>query len=131
MAKTMTKLAAKVTGFDIPVENEERATKFYNSVFGWKIITGEKDHSHVETVEVDKNWVPKEKGAVNGMLYKRGSKHDRAALMITVESISDTIEKINKLKGCVVTAKTEVGAGWWAEIADTEGNLFELWENRD
>lgn len=131
MQKTMSKTACKVTGFDIPVENEARAIKFYNSVFGWNIITGEKDHSHVETVPVDSNWLPKEKGAVNGMLYKRGSKRDRAAILITVGSISDTIGKIKEQKGCVVTQKTEVPAGWWAEIADTEGNLFELWENRE
>jgi len=131
MEKTMTKVACKVTGFEIPVENEERAIKFYNNAFGWKIITGEKDHSHVETVGVDGNWVPKEKGAVNGMLYKKGSKNDRVAMLITVGSIADALEKVKSQNGRVVTEKTKVEAGWWAEITDTEGNLFELWENRE
>ena len=131
MEKTMTKVACKVTGFEIPVENEERAIKFYKSVFGWNIDTGEKDHSHIGTVEVDSNWVPKDKGAVNGLMYKKVSKNDRVALMITVNSITDAIEKIKKENGCVITEKTKVPAGWWAEITDTEGNLFELWENRE
>jgi len=128
----MTKTACKVTGFEIPVENRQRASRFYSNVFNWEIETGEKDHAHIGTVELDANWLPKEKGAINGMMYEKASKHDRVALMITVSSISDTLEKVKSHNGRVVTEKTQAGEmGWWAEINDTEGNLFELWEDKE
>ena len=130
MEATAVKTSYKVTGFEIPVENKERAGKFYSSVFGWNIANGEKGYSHIETVEMDQNWVPKEKGAVNGGMYKREAKSDKVALMITVDSITDTLKKAKDENGRVITGKTPAGEwGWWAEIADTEGNIFELWEN--
>ena len=131
MEKTMTKTACRVTGFEIPVENVARAKEFYNNVFGWNIKTGEQGYSHIETVEMDNDWVPKEKGAVNGGMYKRESRNDKVALMITVDSISDYLEKIRRENGKVLTGKTKAGEwGWWAEITDTEGNVFELWEDQ-
>jgi len=131
MQKELTKVACRVTGFEIPVENEARAKKFYNDAFGWRIETGMKGYSHIETAEMDNDWVPKERGAVNGGMYKRETRNDRTALMITVDSITEYLEKVKSGNGRVLTGKTKAGEwGWWAEIADTEGNVFELWEDR-
>jgi uncharacterized protein len=122
----------KVTGFEIPVANMKRAEKFFKGVFGWKFDHWGSDYAHVKTVEMDKNWVPKEKGAVNGMLFKRESKKEAPLILVTVDSIDKTIEKIKKQKGKIVTPKTEAGEwGWWAEVKDTEGNAFELWEDNE
>jgi len=120
----------KVTGFDIPADNVKRAGKFYEKVFGWKISSHSEGHSHITTVKMDKNWVPEEKGAVNGGLYKRAKKKESPAVIVEVDSIDDSLAKAKKAKGRVVTPKTEAGEwGWWAEIEDTEGNIFELWED--
>jgi predicted enzyme related to lactoylglutathione lyase len=64
----------KVTGFEIPADDMKRAQKFLKSVFGWEFEEWEGDYAHVKTVEMDKNWVPKEKGAINGGMFKRETK---------------------------------------------------------
>jgi predicted enzyme related to lactoylglutathione lyase len=120
----------QVTGFEIPVDNEARAKKFFKDVFGWKLDNWGEGMTGITTVDMDDNWVPKEKGAVNGMMYKRKTKNETPLIMVTVDSIDKTITKVKKLKGKVVTAKTEAGEwGWWAEVMDTEGNILELWED--
>ena len=120
----------QVTGFDIPAYNVERAAEFYQQLFGWMTTSHEAGHSHVTTVKMDKNWVPKEKGAVNGGLYKRGKKKATPVTVVTVKSIDKSLVKARKAKGKVITPKTAAGQwGWWAEIRDTEGNIFELWED--
>jgi predicted enzyme related to lactoylglutathione lyase len=121
----------KVTHFEIPADNMKRAQKFLKSVFGWKFEDWDGDYAHVETVPMDKNWEPKEKGAINGALFKRESKKDQPLLVITVPSISKYLDKVKKAKGRIVTGKQEAGEwGYWAEIMDTEGNIFELWEDK-
>jgi len=120
----------QVTGFDIPAGNVKRAGKFYEKVFGWKISSHEAGHSHITTVKMDKNWEPVETGAVNGGLFKRGKKKETPAVVVNVDSIDESLAKAKKAKGRVVTPKTPAGQwGWWAEIQDTEGNIFELWED--
>ena len=120
----------KVTGFDVPAYNVERAAEFYQKLFGWKTTSHEEGHSHIMTVKMDKHWVPKKKGAVNGGLYKKGKKNEKLAAIVTVDSIDKSLARAKKAKGNVVTPKTAAGEwGWWAEIQDTEGNVFELWED--
>lgn len=122
----------KVTGFEIPAGRTERAGKFYRNVFGWKIEGKDEEYAHIKTVEMDRNWVPKEKGAVNGGLVKKEGKSDSPLLVITVDSIEKTLDKVRKAKGKVITGKQEAGEwGWWALIKDTEGNTFELWEDME
>lgn len=120
----------RVTDFEIPVDNLKRAEKFLKSVFGWKFDDWG-GGAHAMTVEMDRNFVPKEKGAINGTLYKRHEKNERPALVVTVPSIDKYLSKVKKAKGTVVTGKTDAGEwGWWAEIKDTEGNVYEIWEEK-
>ncbi len=123
----------KVTSFELPADNMKRAQKFFEDVFDWEFETWEKnDYAHIKTVEMDKNWVPKEKGAINGGLFKRMKKTDKPLVVVEVDSIDDTLAKVTKAKGKVVTEKQPVEEwGFWAEIMDTEGNIMELWEEKE
>jgi predicted enzyme related to lactoylglutathione lyase len=119
----------KVTGFEIPVDNMKRAQKFLKSVFGWQFKNWKDEYAHIMTVETNKHWIPKEKGAVNGGMYKMESKSDKPAVVVTVPSVAKYLEKAKKAGGKIITGKQEAGEwGFWAEIADTEGNIYQLWE---
>ncbi|OGS35068.1 MAG: hypothetical protein A2293_17025 [Elusimicrobia bacterium RIFOXYB2_FULL_49_7] len=122
----------KVTHFEIPADNLKRAQKFLKSVFGWKFEDWNGgDYVYAKTVDMDKNWKPKEKGAINGALFKRERKSDRPLIVISVASVSRYLDKVKKAGGKIVTPKQEAGEwGYWAEIMDTEGNVFELWEEK-
>ena len=116
----------------MPADNVERAGKFYRKVFRWEISSHEAGHSHITTVRVDKNWVPVEKGAVNGGLFKRVNKKETPMPVITVKSIDKSLSKVKAEKGRVITPKTAAGEwGFWAEIQDPDGNVLELWEDNN
>jgi len=119
----------KVIMFELPVGNLKRASEFYKKAFGWQIVPWNGAYG-VVTVPEDKNWVPKEKGAINGEMYRRESKNEKPALVILVPSIARTIAKLKRAGGKVVSEKEAYGEwGWYARVKDPEGNVFGLWEH--
>ncbi len=118
----------KVMMFEIPVNNIKRATGFYKTMFGWR-ITNWDGFYWVTTVPEDKNWVPKEKGAINGEMYRRATKDEKPTLVVMVPSITRALNKLVKAGGRVISKKEKIGEwGYYARIKDTEGNVFALWE---
>ena len=84
----------------------------------------------VHTVEVDEKQMPKQAGAINGGMYKRDETSAKSpVIVIDVASINDYIKKIKKAGGKLAAAKRQVGdMGFYAQIADTEGNVIGIWE---
>ena len=49
---------------------------------------------------------------------------------VTVDSIDQTVEQGSRLGATVIRPKSPVPKmGWYAVIADPEGNVFGLWQN--
>jgi predicted enzyme related to lactoylglutathione lyase len=114
----------RIIHFEIPAENPERAVKFYQKVFKWKIEkwAGPMDYWLVTTGE------DKEPG-INGAITL---KENLAATTNTVDvpSVDDFLKKIKEAGGKVVMPKTAVpGVGYMAYCADTEGNVFGIMQN--
>jgi predicted enzyme related to lactoylglutathione lyase len=121
----------KVIMFELPVKNTKRASAFYKAVFGWQIDPWDGVYG-VTTVPQDKNWVPKERGAINGEMYRREKKDDRPLLVVRVASIARTVSKLTKAGGRLVSEKEQYGEwGYYARVKDQEGNIFGLWEDMD
>ena len=124
-----------ITHFEIPADNVERAKKFYEKIFDWKIEKYDEDDEYlfVMTTEVgDDEWTPKEPGAINGGLVKRDSPKEPFLVYITVDSIDKACKDIEKNGGKMIVQKTKMGEwGWWATFKDTEGNVFGLYEESD
>ena len=118
----------KVVHFEIPADNVERASKFYKETFDWKITpVPQLNYTLLGTVEVDQNNMPKESGAINGGMMERGFGIKSPVLTINVDSIDETIEKIERQGGKIVQGKMEVPKiGFIAYFADTEGNILGL-----
>ncbi|MEK6933532.1 MAG: VOC family protein [Nanoarchaeota archaeon] len=122
----------KVVHFEVPYDDLERAKKFYIDVFGWKIQSmPEMNYNIVHTVDVDEQQMPKYKGAINGGMYKRDDLSAKGpVIVISVQSIDESIKKIEKVGGKIFKSKVSVGQmGFYAQIIDTEGNIIGLWEN--
>lgn len=57
----------KVVHFEIPVDNVEKAKKFYKDVFNWEVESYPgMDYTMCRTVAIDDKHMPKEVGAING-----------------------------------------------------------------
>lgn len=128
----------KVTHFEIPADDKDKAKQFYSSVFGWQINDipvqmggGEGSYTTATTVDVDQQtMVPTEPGAINGAITERGAITSAPVITITVDAIGDSIEKITAAGGSVVQGRQEIsGMGAYAYVTDPAGNVIGLWEN--
>lgn len=124
-----------ITYFEIPADNVDRAKKFYEKTFDWKIENYSKDDEYyfIMTTEVgDDEWTPKEPGAINGGLVKRTIPNEPFVNYITVDSIDKIGKSIEKNGGKMVVQKTKMSKwGWWAVFKDTEGNVLGLYEEAE
>ena len=117
----------KVVHFEIPYDNKGRASKFYSEIFGWKLLEiPEMDYTMIHAAQVDKNNMVTEKGAINGGLFQRNNDAKQPIVVIGVQSIDETIEKVISAGGKVVTPKRPIPNGSYARVADCEGNIIGL-----
>jgi uncharacterized protein len=115
-----------IVHFDIATDDPERAEKFYESLFGWKMEgpPGMTDYYLIETEDLNGN-----KG-VGGGLGKRGDPSQRISAYFGVENIDEYSKKITQLGGKVLQLKMPVpGWGYLTTCMDTEGNTFGLWQD--
>ncbi len=117
---------------EVPYEDRARAQKFYEGVFGWQITKmPDIDYLWANTAESDPDtMMPKNPGAINcGLMQKQHPGHG-PTIVIGVESIDSHLKKIADAGGRVTLPKMAVGThGFYAMVADTEGNIIALWEN--
>lgn len=123
----------KVVHFEIPVDDLDRAKAFYSSVFGWGLNTMPEmdDYTIAMTTAVDEQTQsPKEPGAINGALMRRRDPTPVPVLTINVDSVEETLKRIEAEGGSTVTSRTEIpGMGAFGYFKDSEGNVVGLWEN--
>lgn len=110
----------RVIHFEIPADDPERASSFYQSVFGWKFQRwdGPMEYWLVETG-------PDQQPGINGGLARRQAPTSSTVNVLDVVSVDDTIAKVDKAGGKTVLPKSAVpGMGWVAYFTDTEQNVF-------
>jgi predicted enzyme related to lactoylglutathione lyase len=87
------------------------------------------EYTLLNTVEVDEKNMPKEPGAINGGMMKRGEAIKNVVITISVENMDTAIKKVQSLGGKIVQGKMEVpNMGITAYFQDTEGNVLGLWQ---
>jgi len=119
----------KVVHFELPIDNLDRAKKFYKETFGWDTKDyPELHYTTIKTVETDDKMMPKESGAINGGMFKRGDGANAVmnpSLVIAVQDIDEAIKKIKNAGGLIIQDKMEIpDVGMIAYFKDTEGNIL-------
>ena len=128
-----------IVHFEIPSDDIERAKKFYNDVFGWKIEkwvgTDDRQLTSAATGQPIEYWmVTTTKGnkALCGGMMKRVQPEQQIINYINVRSVDEYSEKVEKLGGRVVAPKHAVpGMGYFAICLDTDNNCFAIWESSE
>ncbi len=123
----------KVVHFEVPIDDVERAKKFYRDVFGWEITSvpmeGGSTYEMVRTGPVDEKMSPAEVGFINGGMTMRSELKENSVIVIDVPNLDEHLAKIESAGGSVVMPKTSVGTmGWYARAKDSEGNIIGVWE---
>ena len=114
----------RVIHFEIEAEKPERAIKFYETVFGWKIEKwkGPMEYWLITTGK-------KDEPGIDGGLEKRTDSEPSTVNTIDVPSVDQYIKKVESNGGSVVRPKMAIpGVGWWACFKDPEGNMFGIME---
>ncbi|MCZ7393032.1 MAG: VOC family protein [Candidatus Methanoperedens sp.] len=114
-----------IVHFDLPVDDLERAKKFYKKLFDWKFnqVPMAIAFYLIETKDLNGNQ------AVGGGTGKRRLPAQNIMNYIGVPSVEEYITKVKKLGGNIITPKTAApGWGYLAICVDTENNLFGLWQ---
>ena len=111
---------ARIVRIEVPSDNAERASKFYETVFGWKFGRLEGAQSY---------WFCNEGPGsdISAGITKRIHPDQRLITTIEVDDLDKTIESIVAAGGTVVAPKMALpGVGFLAFCTDSEGNTFGL-----
>lgn len=107
------------THFEIPVDDPDRAERFYADAFGWSFNRFPGAPSYYGLAATGDS-VP----GIDGALYQRGEQNE-TMLTMSVESIEEAGDRILAAGGQIVSPKAPVpGVGWFAQFKDTEGNTI-------
>lgn len=110
-----------ITHVDIPVDDMDRARKFYSYVIGWQI-------AEMPGYEGYPMWQAPNKISGGG-LANRDTGLQAIRSYIEVDSIDDVLAKVRESGGAVVMDKTPISeTSWYAAFTDTEGNQLGLYE---
>ena len=111
----------KICYVEIPANKSEDAAAFYSSIFGWKVRE-----------RGDGNLAFDDSGSVSGTWVREADRtpDERIRVYIMVDSIAESLDRIQAAGGKVLTSRTDIGPnmGAFAAFADPVGNEFGLYE---
>jgi predicted enzyme related to lactoylglutathione lyase len=122
-----------VVHFEIPYDDAERMTKFYQKAFGWQTnMLGEKMGNYVlaMTAEMD-GCNPKEAGRINGGFYQKHADWPAQfpSIVIAVPNINDAMKAVSASGGKVLGEPMAIPeVGQYVSFFDTEGNRVSMLE---
>ncbi|HEX6075820.1 MAG TPA: VOC family protein [Micromonosporaceae bacterium] len=110
----------RVVHFEIPVDDPERAVRFYRELFGWQIEDANVGMPYW-LITTGQDPEP----GIDGAIMERGGTANTVVNTIAVESVDDTLERVKQLGGSAVTDVMPIpSVGRFAYCKDLDGNLF-------
>ena len=123
-------MAGRVVHFEVPYDDVDRATSFYQDVFGWQIQGIPELDYHIASTGPSGDQGPTEPGYIGGGMFARQANIATPIITIDVDNIDATLATIESRGGSTVEKKMPVGdMGFAAYFTDCEGNLLGLWQN--
>ena len=111
----------KICYLEIPANRPEDSARFYADIFGWKVRE-----------RGDGNLGFDDTGGVSGTWVKDADRtsDERTRAYIMVDSITESLQRIEDAGGKVLTPRREIGQnmGAFAAFADPVGNEFGRYE---
>ena len=116
-------MAAPVTHFEIYAEDPTKLVEFYRALFSWTIEKAPGvDYWRIQTGAGGD-------GYSGGLTYRPIEGPRSWVHYVTVEALDEAVAQVERLGGSVVRPKAAVPKiGWYAVLADPEGNIFAVWQ---
>jgi predicted enzyme related to lactoylglutathione lyase len=109
---------------EVPAGSIQRAQRFYETVFGWDFEQPPGEHERTGVVYFEAR---PEVGICTGARPGAGTGIRPA---IAVDSIEETLARVEAAGGRSIERATDVGDGYTGAFEDTEGNRIALWAFR-
>lgn len=126
---TMIKKSNPVVYFEIPVNNIDRAIKFYKTVFNFDF-----DKEIIDNNEMALFPFVEENSGISGALAKgeiyKPTK-DGVVIYFKTQNIDETLKLATSNGGQILYPKTDNRIGFVAEFEDTEGNRIALYQSKE
>lgn len=122
-----------VVHFEVPYEDGDRVSTFYENAFGWRMqhMGAEmRDYITAETT-VTENGRPSTPGAINGGFWNVNQSDANTprqpSFVIAVEDIYDAIAAVKAANGTILGEPMDIpGVGMYVQFKDTEGNQLSI-----
>jgi uncharacterized protein len=120
-----------VVHFELPYEDRERISRFYQSAFGWQLqMLGEEMGNYVIATTAQSDAKPgAPAGAINGGFYPRHADWPAQypSVVIAVTDIQAAMASVSKAGGKVLGEPMDIpGVGRYVSFFDTEGNRLSV-----
>lgn len=113
----------RVIHFELPVDDVERASKFYANVFGWDIQAWGGEEYYLAATGMD------DEPGIDGALLPRSPDLSHPTMHIEVPSVDETLEHVTQSKGEIVRPRAVIpGVGYVAYVRDPEGNVVGVFQ---
>lgn len=111
-------MSNRITHFEIPSDNPEKAMEFYKKVFNWNFIQFGKD-PYWMVITGDET-----KPGINGGIMKKRDPRQPVVNSVSVDNIDETMKVIESSGGKIVVPKLPIPeVGWLAYFIDPDGNI--------
>ena len=100
-------MSGRVVHFEIPFDDQERATAFYAEAFDWTLAAMPEMSYVLATTGPSDQGPPSEPGFINGGMLERGLPVGSPVLVVDVEDINATLHTVERLGGTIVSAPPE------------------------
>ena len=124
-----TKKSNPVVYFEIPVNNIDRAIKFYKAVFNVNFDKDNIDNNEMALFPFADNNSGISGALVKGEIYKPTK--NGVVIYFKTENINKTLKLATSNGGKILYPKTDNGIGLVAEFEDTEGNRIALYQSKE
>lgn len=120
-----------VVHFEMPAEDRKRLSKFYSTVFGWRMQEmGPEMGNYVvaQTTETDDDNMVKTPGAINGGFFaKSGDQPNIPSVVIDVQDMKAHMKRVTDAGGKIIGEPQDIpGVGTWVVFTDSEGNRVSM-----
>lgn len=117
-------MSGQVTHFEIYGEAPAELAQFYASLFGWQIEKAPGiDYWRIQTGAEGGS------GFNGGLTYRPAGGPNAWLPYITVAALDEALAQAQRMGARIVRPKAAVPrTGWYAVIADPQGNCFGIWQ---
>ena len=111
----------KIVHFEVPVDDQKRAAKFFEQAFDWKIKKWQSEDFDYWTIETG----DPDQAGIDGGMQKRDNPQQGIVNSIDVKDIHEAKDKVTSAGGTITVPILAVPhVGWMFYFKDTESNTW-------